>query len=198
MKYYKLKKDLPTFKAGDEFYLDNDGNLRLKENGNIMAYHHSTLENFPNALKDWFEEICICKRWRAKYGEKYWHVGDNGGIYLTTEEGHKADNYRFDFGNYFKTAGEAYAYRKYLLARQTLLDDTKNEKYNANKDYYYTYFDYELNGWEIISETNKCLTPNMIYFYFYEDLQKSLEIHKEQWEIVRKYEMGGVQLKEVY
>lgn len=198
MKYYKLLKDLPTFKAGDEFYLDKEGNLRFEENVNIVAYHHSTLESFPNALKDWFEEIYVIKRWRAKYGEKYWYVGDNGGIYLTTEEGHKADNYRFGFGNYFKTAGEAYAYRKYLLARQTLLDDAKNEKYNANKDYYYTYFDYELNGWEIISETNKCLTPNMIYFYFYEDLQKSLEIYKEEWEVVRKYEIGGTQLKEVY
>lgn len=195
MKYYKLKKDLPTFKAGDEFYLDNDGNLRLEENGNIMAYHHSTLENFPDALKDWFEEIYVIKRWRAKYGEGYWYVGDNGGIYLATEEGHSADNYRFNTGNYFKTAGEAYAYRKYLLARQTLLDDAGGGRF----------IPYEINhcllndlkdNW--LLDYSCSYEQGRIYFSNKKALKKSLKEHEEQWEIVRKYEMGELESKEVY
>ena len=32
--------------------------------------------------------------------------------------------------------------------------------------------------------------PGVIYFRDEESVEKSLEEHKEQWEIVRKYEMG--------
>ena len=58
MKYYKLKKDLPTFKAGDLFVLKDDGNLWHSTGGryvDVMAYAKKTLELFPNILKDWFE-----------------------------------------------------------------------------------------------------------------------------------------------
>lgn len=58
MKYYKLKKDLPTFKAGDLFILQDDGNLWHSTGGrhvDVMAYAKKTLELFPNILKDWFE-----------------------------------------------------------------------------------------------------------------------------------------------
>ena len=70
MKRYKLLKDLPTFNAGDEFYLDINNDLCLKESA-IMAYNHKTLEKFPNILKDWFEGIHDDKRWRAKIGRAH-------------------------------------------------------------------------------------------------------------------------------
>lgn len=64
MKRYRLKKDLPTFNAGDTFILDDDGCLYLenKEGSKhwarrVMAYHRITLEHFSNILEDWFEEI---------------------------------------------------------------------------------------------------------------------------------------------
>lgn len=54
MPYYRLKKDLPTFKAGDLFYTDDYGSLcHFKDD--IMAYHHTTIAKFPDMLKDWFE-----------------------------------------------------------------------------------------------------------------------------------------------
>ena len=54
MKYYKLKKDLPTFKKGELFYLDGPGSIiRVKDD--LMAYNHTTVAKFPNILKDWFE-----------------------------------------------------------------------------------------------------------------------------------------------
>lgn len=63
MKQYKLKKDLPTFKAGELFHTDESGNLwRDKvQKGNhwqdeVMAYHHKTIERFPDILTEWFEE----------------------------------------------------------------------------------------------------------------------------------------------
>ena len=56
MKRYKLKRDLPTFKAGEVFYLSDAGNL-LRESDDIPAYSWSTIDKFPNILTDWFEEI---------------------------------------------------------------------------------------------------------------------------------------------
>ena len=56
MKRYKLKKDLPTFKEGEIFYLSDNGNL-IRESDNIPAYSWSTIDKFPNILTDWFEEI---------------------------------------------------------------------------------------------------------------------------------------------
>lgn len=85
MKHYKLLKDLPTFKAGDEFELTKQGHLvfvrgaQEAEEGQILvAYASSTLEKFPNILTDWFEEIeeSKNKRWRAK---------ENGGHYFVDE-----------------------------------------------------------------------------------------------------------------
>ena len=122
MKQYKLKRDLPTFNEGDEFCLNNNNDLYLKDS-NIMAYNHITLEKFPNILTDWFEEIPEeSNRWRAEYGEKYWCIGGNGHIYSSTEDEHSTDSYRFNTGNYFKTEEEAEAYKEYLLAKQKLMN----------------------------------------------------------------------------
>ena len=55
-KRYKLKRDLPTFKAGDIFYLSSMGNL-FHESDDVVAYSWSTIDKFPNILTDWFEEI---------------------------------------------------------------------------------------------------------------------------------------------
>lgn len=65
MNHYRLKKDLPTFKAGQTFHTDAQGNLWLDEGqepnnhwlNEVMAYHYKTIERFPNILTDWFEEI---------------------------------------------------------------------------------------------------------------------------------------------
>lgn len=49
MKTYKLLKDLPTFKAGDEFYRGASGHLYTtdKENGReIVAYRNEILAIF--------------------------------------------------------------------------------------------------------------------------------------------------------
>lgn len=56
MKYYKLKKDLPTFEEGELFYLDDWGSLyRVKDE--LLVYHYKTVAKFPNMLEDWFEEV---------------------------------------------------------------------------------------------------------------------------------------------
>ncbi len=59
IKRYRLKYNLPTFKAGDEFELTPRGALVQVINGRtgVCAYAASTIERFPNILTDWFEEI---------------------------------------------------------------------------------------------------------------------------------------------
>lgn len=56
MKRYELKRDLPTFKAGETFHLSGMGNL-IHESDGVVAYSWSTIDKFPNILTDWFEEI---------------------------------------------------------------------------------------------------------------------------------------------
>lgn len=55
MKYYRLKKDLPTFKKGELFYINEYGGLSRAKN-NMVVYMASTIAEFPDILEDWFEE----------------------------------------------------------------------------------------------------------------------------------------------
>lgn len=188
MKRYKLKKDLPTFKAGDEFYLDSNNDLRLKVS-DIMAYNHKTLEKFPNILKDWFEEIPEeYKRWRASQSNVYWFIDDVGDEKYEVETGHTIDDFRWMLSNYFKNKKEARAYKKYLIARQVLLDDAEGGKFTLKGENYFTKYSVIDNCWHL--NWGYHYAPGGIYFKDIESLKKSLEKHKEQWEIVRKYEMG--------
>lgn len=189
MKQYKLKRDLPTFKAGDEFYLDINNDLCLKESA-IMAYNHKTLEKFPNILKDWFEEIHENKRWRAKYGREYTFLSDDGSISSSDEYGDNADDYRYNTGIYGRTREELEAKLEYVIARQVLLDDADGGKFMLKEENYFTNYSVIDNCWHL--NLSYHYTPGGIYFKDIESLKKSLEKHKEQWEIVRKYEMGEV------
>lgn len=57
MKYYQLEKDLPTFKKGELFYVNEYGQLISCEHEGVMAYHGTTIAKFPNILEDWFREV---------------------------------------------------------------------------------------------------------------------------------------------
>ena len=186
MKRYKLKKDLPTFKAGDEFYLDSNNDLRLKVS-DIMAYNHKTLEKFPNIIKNWFEEIPELKRWRAKYGGEYTFLSDDGSISSSDEYGDNADDYRYNTGIYGRTKEELEAKLKYDIARQVLLDDAEGGKFIPYKMNYCLLNN--LSGDWLLDWTYS-YEQGRIYFKDRESLKKSLKEHEEQWEIVRKYEMG--------
>lgn len=193
MKYYKLLKDLPTFKAGDLFYINPDQGCLVQKDTLILAYAKKTLENFPNILTDWFEEIeePECKRWRAKKSETYWLVNGYGEVDYDDEYGLSANDNLYAIGNYFKTAKEADDYRKYLIARQVLLDDAEGEGLIRGKFIYFAGYDFSLSGKGWCTEWSmNTYNPGQIYFKTEEALKKSLKEHKEQWEIVRKYEMG--------
>lgn len=192
MKHYKLKNDLPTFKAGYEFYLDDNNDLYLKDPV-IMAYSHTTLEKFPDILTDWFEEIEENTRWRANPNEEYWYIDECGETFTDYDWRNPEDNYRYSVGNYSKTERETEAYKKYLIARQVLLDDAEGGKFILGGKNWIGAYVY-ITGLCYHDSWDRHLTqnylPGMIYFRTEEALLKSLKEHKEQWEIVRKYEMG--------
>ena len=196
MKHYKLLKDLPTFKAGDEFEINNRGDLvfvrgtqEVKEGQTLIAYTNSTLEKFPNILTDWFEEIeeYKNKRWRAKENGGHYFVDDWGDVDYNYDAGFPPSTFRYNIGNYFKTEEEAEAYKEYLLAKQVLLDDAKGGKWAKDRSNWHA--SYDVIRW--VSYWSCNYNPGQIYFKDEESLEKSLEEHKDQWEIVRKYEMGG-------
>lgn len=189
MKRYKLKKDLPTFKAGDEFYLDSNNDLRLKK-PDIMAYSHITLEKFPNILKDWFEEIPENKRWRAEYGGEYAYIADDGLVSFDNDRREYTDNYRYRTGNYARVGDprSLVEYKEYNTARQTLLDDAEGGKWIKHEENWSCYCGH-CSGYDV-EYCSELFVPGVIYFKSQDALKKSLEEHKEQWEIVREYEMG--------
>nr|DAX99352.1 MAG TPA: hypothetical protein [Caudoviricetes sp.] len=193
MKQYKLLKDLPTFKAGDEFYIDSNNNLRLK-GSDSMAYNHYTLEKFPNILKDWFEEVPEeHKRRRAEMGDLYHFINDCGDINYGRDHNNPWDNYRHKTGNYGLTKEELEAKREYDIARQVLLDDAKGGKWKKNGINLCVYYENGINRWIFDNTIRDIQISGAIYFQNRADTQKSLKEHKDQWEIVRKYEMGEIE-----
>ena len=189
MKQYKLLKDLPTFKAGDEFYIDSNNNLRLKVSDS-MAYNHYTLEKFPNILKDWFEEIPEKhERWRGGRGDDYSFINDEGVVCHEIDTNDGMDNYRYNVGIYGRTKQELEDKLEYNIARQVLLDDAEGGKFvPGSSNNWYNSYCLCLEEWSTFSSWY--YYPGAIYFKSEEALLKSLKEHKDQWEIVRKYEMG--------
>lgn len=55
-KYYRLRKNLPTFNKGELFYIDSCGNLRRVKD-HLMAYSYVTIAKFPNILEEWFRRL---------------------------------------------------------------------------------------------------------------------------------------------
>ena len=189
MKYYKLLKDLPTFKAGDLFYINPDQGCLVQKDTLILAYAKRTLEKSPNILTDWFEEIeeSENKRWKTKEYGKYWYVSEYGNADMGLNPMCESADYRYATGNYFKSMKEAEDYKKYLIARQVLLDDAEGGKFSDSYGAWYAIYSLIVKDYRT-TYTFSCYFPGVIYFRTGKALKKSLKIHKAQWEIVRKYE----------
>ena len=191
MKYYKLINDIPMFKEGDLFFIHPEEGCLLQKDTLRLAHHKKTLEKNPEILKDWFEEIegSKNKRWRAKKFETYWFINGYGEIEYDDEYGLNTNDNLYAIGNYFKTAEEADDYRKYLIARQVLLDDAEGGKCIEYGKNWHAYYDTITKTYHPVHSISY-IYPGIIYFRTEEALEKSLKEHEEQWKIVRKYEMG--------
>lgn len=188
-KHYKLKTDLPTFKAGDLFYLDQNGSLRHKEK-DIVAYHYSTLAKFPEALEKFWEPAEEeCKRWRAEDGEPYFYVNHDAEVLPSREDLCPVDNDRHRLGNYFQTKEEAQAHVNYLKAIAVVRDDAKGFEPdwsdNEQPKFYVCYLP-EIE-WLSINETWQSADNGVFglpYFETREGAQASIDKHKKEWETI--------------
>ena len=182
-KRYRLKYDLPTFKAGDEFELAPCGALVQITNGRtgVCAYTASTLEKFPNILTDWFEEIKETTRWKPESNHMYCFIRDDCDVYYDIWTG-DIDQKRFDLGNCFQTKEEAERVVEYLKALAVVRGDATT-KFVRGKSNYYVVYNTTYNCLDV--SDNCYLIKNGIfglpYFATEEDAQKSIELHRKEW-----------------
>lgn len=193
MKRYKLLKDTPTLKAGTIFE-ERESSDGYKELGQVVTdgcltrpwLTASEINNFD----DWFEEIPEYKRRRAEIGDLYYFIDDSGNVTYKYDYDNLWDNYRHSTGNYGLVKKDLETKREYDIARQVLLDDAEGGEWKKNGINLCMYYNHNTNRWAFDDTENDMHTIGVIYFQDRRDAQKSLDDHKEQWEIVRKYEMG--------
>ena len=184
MKRYKLLKDLPFAKAGDEFslYRGDDRSMILapKEwDKHLYEIDISDIKNFD----EWFEEI----------GEPEW-------VYYVDSFGSKVSKIRVShiprnrenlksIGNYFETEEEAEKYLAYLKAKEVIKQDTEGFKpdwKNTSQKRFFGYFN-------LIDKTlcHFDIGENMeskIFFRYEEDIEESFKKHPEEWKTYLTYD----------
>lgn len=200
MKRYKLLKDLPTFKAGEEFFISKSGNLIAGTPSNpkqitvetlygipkkidLMAYANETLEEFPNILTDWFEEI--------NNSNEYYYATDTGYVGYVKDRNEEPNNFlhRLEVENTFDTKKEAEKYLEYLKAKAIIKQDAKGfepDWSDTDELKYYGYWDCNVNkvdyGYTYTDRTSE------IHFQYIKDIEKSFKKHPEEWKTYLTYE----------
>lgn len=179
------------FKKGDLFFIHPEEGCLLQKDTLRLAYHKKTLEKNPEILKDWFEEIekSKNKRWRGQKCDGYYFLSDSGDVYSETDIYDEIDNYRYNAGIYGRTKQELEAKREYNIARQVLLDDAEGGKFIEGGKNWHAFYDTTSETYAIASGMSYYF-PGVVCFKNGGSLYKSLKEHEEQWEIVRKHEMG--------
>lgn len=181
MKRYKLKRDLPTFKAGEIFYISDAGNL-LRESDNIAAYSWTTLDKFPNILTDWFEEIKESNRWKPEADQKYYFSDNDGSVGYNRWDGDHIDRNRFEIGNCFETKEEAERVSEYLKALAVVRGDAAT-KFVRGKSNYYVVYNTTYNCLDV--SDNCYLIKNGIfglpYFATEDEARMSIKLHRNEW-----------------
>lgn len=192
MRRYVLKKDLPTFKAGQLAYISKTGNLiagtpenqKTTETGLIiMIYHETTLKKFPNILTEWFEEIeepTDSIHWKPKNGDRYWTSG-NTGVYSQVWGDDEFDRDRYESGKVYKTKEECEKARDRKLAevrlRRTSTFKPDFEDSRGGWVVYYNYKDKELYSYD----TDYDDSGETIRYATEEDSRKSIKENREDW-----------------
>lgn len=189
MKRYKLLKDLPTFKAGDLFYISEYG--ALVHNGgdpdgyNVMAYAQSTLEKFPNILTEWFEEIqeesTDSIHWKPKKGDIYWFIGTDGRINHDFWTGNFTDYQRYGLGKIYRTQEECEKARNRKLAevrlRRTSTFEPDFENSDSGWGIHYDHLNNKLGyfkcSWQDTGEPIRYKTS--------QEAEKSIKENREDW-----------------
>lgn len=191
MKKYKLKRDLPTFKAGDKFFINDYGDLikiaRYDDNSTPyghLVYTQAVLHDFPNILTEWFEEIPEEPKtvWDLKEGEVYYYISWGGRIEKTTWDSFSVDEDARTSGNCFLTEREAVRELARRKAKQILLRDTKGFKpdwSDSDQDKTLVYYDSDDKTFKVVPWSTNAF--GSIYFGSLEDAHDSIDAHEKEW-----------------
>ena len=186
MKQYKLLKDLPTFKAGDLFYISEYGALVYDDGGfGVMAYAQSTLEKFPNILTEWFEEIepTDSIHWKPKIGEVYWsHYSDGEiGCFTWSKDPWHASMYRV--GRVYHTKEECEKARERELAEVRLRrTSTFKPDFENGKGGWIVFYDHECETLAIF-KIGCYDSGEPVHYATREEAEKSIEENERDWKI---------------
>lgn len=184
MKRYKLKKDLPAFKAGTKCYIEEAGNMVPCRGISYIIVHKDQLEENPNILDDWFEEIKEPTRWKPeKYNEPCYFINALGMVGEDIwRDSVSVDREKFNLGNLFQTKEEAERVVEYLKALAVVRGDSTSKFVNGEYNWF-VYFDIEKGL--LFPDTTSYLILNGVfglpYFATEEDAKRSIEEHKKEW-----------------
>lgn len=182
MKRYKLKRDIPAFKAGTECYIEEAGHMVPCHGISYTIVHKNQLEENPNILTDWFEEINESTRWKPEMHQVYRYINTDSSVSGSTWTDDCFDDGRFEIGNCFQTEEEAERVAEYLKALAVVRGDATSEfvKYSDN-----WFIGYDPEHKSIDAFCNPYTARNGIfglpYFATKEDAQRSIEQHKNEW-----------------
>lgn len=195
MKRYKLLKDLPFAKAGEEFQLHRGGindYITLYRNKE-QIYQFKVGENVSEMFNEWFEEVK-----EPELPKEFFYVLKNkiaSVNYLTYSfDEETRQEYRNivekhkSVDNYFETKEEAEKYLEFLKAKAIIKQDTKGFKPNWKncENKYYGYWNYGINSLEyLVSYTTKY---SDICFKTEEDIEESFKKHPNEWRTYLTYE----------
>lgn len=168
MKRYKLKRDIPAFKAGTECYIEEAGNMVPCRGISYTIVHKDQLEKNPNILTDWFEEVNESTRWKPENDETYYYVSAAGlALDDTWYDVSRIDHDRFEIGNCFQTKEEAERAVEKLKAWKRLKDSGLKFK------------DWNKSNYDRTFCINAVIEHDVVAFEFFKDLRTALDMEVE-------------------
>jgi len=183
MKKYKLLKDLPFAKAGEELYLkfSEDSEFFLVYKDTDKAYTAELNPEFIDNFDEWFEEIPKCYFSINEFRKEVQKV------IVGYHPNWVIENLK-SIGLLFETEEEAEDYLDYLNAKETIRKDTKGFKpdwNNSNEAKYYGVWNFdrektEYFAWDVYKSSD-------IFFKSIEDIEESFEKHPEEWKTCLTY-----------
>lgn len=164
MKRYKLKRDIPAFKAGTEYYIEEAGNMVPCRGIPYAIVYKDQLENNPNILTDWFEEVNESTRGEPEIGQTYYYLDSDGLVYDNIWADDSIDGSRFDIGNCFQTEEEAEKVVEKLKSWKRLKDSGLKFK------------DWNKINYDRTFCINAEIEHDVVAFDFFKDLRTALDM----------------------
>lgn len=184
MEKYKLLKNMPFAKAGEELYLkfSEDSEFFLVYKDTDKTYTAELNPEFIDNFDEWFEETPKCYFSINEFRKEVQKV------IVKYHPNWVIENLK-SIGLLFETEEEAEDYLDYLNAKETIRKDTKGFKpdwNNSNEAKYYGVWNFdrektEYFAWDVYKSSD-------IFFKSIEDIEESFEKHPEEWRTYLTYE----------